>query len=709
VIGAKKIPSEGGALLISNHVSYLDALLLGCCTHRFVRFLMWKPYFEIKLLNPFLKLFRAIPIDPVSPKQTLRALREACDELKSGELVGLFPEGALTRTGQVRTFQRGIERLIECSPGTLIVPVYLDGLAGHPWSANGPRTAWNWLCSWRRQVTISIGDPVSGPVSATDIRQRVIELESQAMGARKTPDSTLGHRLIVAARRNWSRPAIADSTKKQLKYGEMLTGAVLIRNWLSTEHKGEQNIGLLLPTSVGGAVANFGVTLAGRTAVNLNFTAGEENLRSAIEQCGIQTVITSRVFIERIGLSKWQEMVYLEGLLPRFTRLAKIRAFLTARFAPAQSIVSSAPDHIACIVFSSGSTGVPKGVELSHWNLVSNIDSVLNIFPLNSTDCMLGVLPLFHSFGYTFALWFPIIQQFRAVFHVNPTDAKTIGELAETHRPTFLVSTPTFSLQYARKCTREQFSSLKYVLVGAEKLRESVAEEFRSKFGIAPLAGYGCTEVGPGVAVNTPDVIDGDVVQEGTRRGSVGRPLPGVAVRVVDPQTFQPLRAGEQGMLLVNGPSRMVGYYGAPEKTREVLQGDYYVTGDLGYLDEDGFLYITDRLARFSKIGGEMVPHLKIEDALDDLLGNRPCFVTGVPDERRGERLAVLYTAPEVTPSEMVEHLNAVGLPPLWIPKRENFYLVEAVPTLGSGKVDLAKARALVLQRITAMAETLQN
>ncbi len=322
---------------------------------------------------------------------------------------------------------------------------------------------------------------------------------------------------------------------------------------------------------------------------------------------------------------------------------------------------------------------------------------------------MLGVLPLFHSFGYTFALWFPAIQQFRAVFHVNPTDAKTIGELAEAHRPTFLVSTPTFCLQYARKCTREQFSSIKYVLVGAEKLRDSVAEEFRAKFGITPLAGYGCTEVGPGVAVNTPGVVDGNVVQEGTRAGSVGRPLPGVAVRVVQPDTFQPLEAGQQGMLLVNGPSRMVRYHRAPEKTNQVLKDGYYVTGDLGYIDEDGFLYITDRLARFSKIGGEMVPHLRVEDALSEMLGNTACFVTGIPDERRGERLAVLYTSPEVTPAELVEHLNHAGLPPLWIPKRDNFYLVEAIPVLGSGKVDLAKARAMVLERATPAIETVQH
>ncbi|MGI8958655.1 MAG: acyl-[ACP]--phospholipid O-acyltransferase [Bryobacteraceae bacterium] len=701
IFGADKVPARGGALLVSNHVSYVDAVVIGRSTHRFVRFLMWKPYFEFKLLKPFLKVLQAIPIHSTSPKQTVRALREACTELKRGELVCIFPEGSITRTGHIHGFQRGVERIIECSPETPILPVAVHGLWGHPLSANGSRSLLNWLRNWRPEVVVSIGDPMYAPASAPEIRQRVVELASEAIAIRKTAKSTLGHRLIKSARRNWSRPAIADSTKKQLLFGKMLTASILIRNWLLKEHAHERNIGLLLPTSVGGAIANFGVTLAGRTAVNLNFTAGEQNLRSAVEQCQIRTVLTSRLLLDRIGIPEWPEMIYLEDLLPRFDRAAKIRALITARLAPARQILGSvAPDDIACIVFSSGSTGDPKGVELSHWNLVSNIDAVTGVFPMNAGDCMLAVLPLFHSFGYTFGLWFPAIQQFRSVFHPNPTDAKTIGELAAAHLPTFFLSTPTFCLQYARKCTREQFSSIKYVLVGAEKLRESVAEEFRNRFGIAPLAGYGCTEVGPGVAVNTPDFLNGSVPQEGSRRGSVGRPLPGVAVRVVDSDTFQPLPAGEQGMVLVNGSSRMVGYHGAPGKTARALQDGYYVTGDLGYLDEDGFLYITDRLARFSKIGGEMVPHLKIEDALGEVLRNTPCFVTGVPDKRRGERLGVLYTLVEVTPAQLVQHLNKRGFPALWIPKRENFYLVDAIPILGSGKLDLAKARALVLERM---------
>ncbi len=668
IVGAENIPAHGGALLVSNHVSDIDSVLIGHATQRFVRFLMGKPCFD------------------------------DADELKQGELVCIFPEGELTRTGHVQAFQHGVERLMEHSPETPIIPVYVDGLWKHPLSATGKRTLHDWMRAWRRRVTVMIGPPLHGPISAAHLRERVIELGSEAVELRRTREDTLAQRLVRAARSNWFRPAIADSTKNELKYGNALTAAVLVRNWLNREHPAEAHVGLLLPASVGGAVANFGVTLAGRAAVNLNFTSGEQNCRSAIEQCGIKTVITSRVFLEKANLPEWPEMVYLEDLLPRFSRSAKIRALITARFAPARALAGNVePDDVASVLFSSGSTGVPKGIELTHWNVISNIESAAAVFPMDGDHCMLGVLPLFHSFGYTFALWFPVVEQIRAAFHPNPTEAKAIGDLAQKHRATFFLSTPTFCAQYIRKCTGEQFSTLRYILVGAEKLRESIAEEFKAKFGVGLLAGYGATELGPCAAVNTPENANGSG-QEGTRSGSVGRPLPGVSVRIVDPDTREPLPPGVQGMLLVKSPSRMPGYFGAPDKTADALHDGFYVTGDLAYVDEDGFLYITDRLARFSKIGGEMVPHLKIEDAVSDLLGGSS-FVTGVADERRGERLIMLYTSADITPPQIIERLNAADLPQLWIPKRENLYLVDAIPILGTGKVDLAKARALAIDK----------
>ncbi len=697
VVGAENIPASGGAILISNHVSYADAVLIGGCTHRFIRFLMWKPIFDLPGARPFFRLLDAIPINGASPKESLRALQKAAGESREGELVCIFPEGGLTRTGHVQAFQRGIERLIDYAPGTPVIPIYLDGLWRHPLSAVGRRGLLDWLGACRRDVTVMIGAPITTPQSAFALRNRVLELSSDAVEFRKRPDSTLAHALVRSARRKWSRPAIADSTKKQLKYGETLTAALLLRDWLNQNRPGETHIGLFLPSSVGGALANMGVTLAGRTAVNFNFTAGEANCRTALKQCAIHTVITSRAFIDKADLFTWPEMVHIEDLLPAFGKMQKLRAFLTARFAPVRKLAGHvAPDDIATVLFSSGSTGVPKGIELTHWNILTNIEIAGSVFPREGDHCMLGVLPFFHSFGYTFALWFPVTQAFRAVFHPNPTEAKSIGELAQKHRATYFLSTPTFCSQYIRKCSSEHFATVRYLLVGAEKLRESIAQEFKEKFGVDLLAGYGATELGPCASVNTPHLsTNGN--QGGIRAGSVGRPLPHVAISIVDPETLEPMPAGEQGMLLVKSPSRMKGYLGDPNRTAQVLHEGSYVTGDLACVDEDGFLFIKDRVARFSKIGGEMVPHLKIEETANAILQDGTCFVTGIPDERRGERLAMLYTSTAINPAQLIQHLNESGLPQLWIPKRDNFYLVEEIPMLGTGKVDLGKARALAI------------
>src|SRR4051812_46316547 len=304
-----------------------------------------------------------------------------------------------------------------------------------------------------------------------------------------------------------------------------------------------------------------------------------------------------RTFCEKARLADLPDVVFLEDLLPAFTPFAKLRAALAARFLPASHLTGEAgPDDLAAVIFSSGSTGAPKGVMLSHWNLISNVEATAQVYSVDATDCMLGVLPFFHSFGYTYTLWFPILNGFKSVFHANPTDAKIIGELAAAHRPTLFLSTPTFCLSYLRRCTREQFASIRYLLVGAEKLRSALAEEFEKKLGVTPLEGYGCTEMGPVVSVNA-----GSKLGAGYQAGSVGRPLPHVSVLIVDPESFAPLPIGQTGLMLVNGASRMLGSRGQPERTAQALQGGYYVTGALPRLDAQGFLHIVDRLARFSK------------------------------------------------------------------------------------------------------------
>jgi len=335
---------------------------------------------------------------------------------------------------------------------------------------------------------------------------------------------------------------------------------------------------------------------------------------------------------------------------------------------------------------------------LSHHNLISNIEAVAQVFWINRADRIVGALPFFHSFGFTHTLWFPLVSGAGAVHHPNPLDAKSIGELVQKYRGTLLLTTPTFCAGYTRKCSAEDFASLRYVLVGAEKLREPIAQAFREKFGLTPLEGYGATEMSPVIAVNVPDHEEPANRQTGGKPGTVGHPLPGVTVDVMDPETGERLPAGREGLLLIKGPNRMLGYLGQPEKTAEVMRNGWYVTGDIGSLDDDGFIRITDRLSRFSKIGGEMVPHVRVEEVIQAILGDFACAVTAVPDEHKGERLVVLYTRPDLTPTELWKQLSETDLPKLWIGKREDFHLVESLPTLGTGKIDLRQIKAMAMQ-----------
>jgi acyl-[acyl-carrier-protein]-phospholipid O-acyltransferase/long-chain-fatty-acid--[acyl-carrier-protein] ligase len=708
IIGAENIPKKGPALIVSNHVSYADAILIGCATPRFIRFLMWQPLYETKWLKPFARLLYAIPI-PTHSKESLRALRNARTELEKGSLVAIFPEGEITRTSHVKPFERGVDVITRgLDSSTPVIPIYLDGLWGHALSLKGGRPFASRL-KLRHEVTVYIGEPVfsdskQGDISSERLHQRVLELGTRAAESSKSAGSTLSRRFVDAAKKRWSSTALADSTGKQLTFGQTLTMALLLKKWIHTNCGGSRSIGLLLPSSVGGALANLGVTLAGKTAVNLNFTAGQEAMAHAIETCGISMILSSRAFLEKAKLPELPGAVFLEDVLPAFTPWSKALAMAAARFLPARSLAGpTQPDDLAAVIFSSGSTGAPKGVMLSHWNLISNVDATAQVYSVDHNDCMLGVLPFFHSFGYSYTLWFPLLHGFKAAFHPNPTDAKVIGELAATHHPTLFVSTPTFCLGYLRKCTREQFATLRYLLVGAEKLRPALTKSFEEKFGVTPLEGYGCTEMGPVISVN---VIHKE--HSAYKPGTAGRPLPHVSLRIVDPETLAPLPAGETGLLLVNGPSRMLGYLGDPERTAQSLVGGYYSTGDLACVDPDGFLQIVDRLARFSKIAGEMVPHLKIEETIHDILGDQPCVVIGIPDDQRGERLVMLYTQPETAPAQLWQRLSETELPRLWIPKRENMYLVDAIPTLGTGKLDLrgVKAKAIELAGAARSAES---
>jgi acyl-[acyl-carrier-protein]-phospholipid O-acyltransferase/long-chain-fatty-acid--[acyl-carrier-protein] ligase len=493
---------------------------------------------------------------------------------------------------------------------------------------------------------------------------------------------------------------MADTTGTEMTYGKVLIGSRLFAQWVRRNCGDDHMVGLVLPASVAGALANIAILLAGKTPVNLNFTAGRESMKSAIERCGIKTILTSRIFLKKAGVENIDGMVFLEDVRKEFGAAAKIKTFLTSFLLPARFLESASrkdqtPDNLATIIFSSGSTGAPKGVMLSHHNILSNVEAIEQVIPFTRDDRILGVLPFFHSFGFTATIWLPLLARFGAVYHPNPMDAKTIGETVHEYKATLMISTPTFYAGYLRRCSAEEFASLRYAIAGAERLREPIAKAFKEKYGIDLLEGYGCTELAPVVSVNLPDVTDCDEHQIANKPGTVGPPIPGVISKIVDAETQEQVPAGEQGLLLIKGPNVMVGYLGQPELTAEVIRDGWYVTGDIACLDEDGFIKITDRLSRFSKIGGEMVPHAKIEEVINGVLGDGAAAVTSVADPQKGERLVAFYMRDGISSEELWKKLNESDLPKLWIPKRENLHPIDAMPLLGTGKVDLKKIKAM--------------
>ncbi|HEY2990692.1 MAG TPA: acyl-[ACP]--phospholipid O-acyltransferase [Candidatus Binatia bacterium] len=708
IVGQEHVPFHGPALLVCNHLSYIDPLLVGASVQRFIRFLMYAPYYEIRWVNWIFRLMKAIPVSARNRRDIVQSIARARAELADGHVVCIFAEGSISRTGNLLPFKRGFEKILEGLDAGLdipIIPVHLDRLWGSIFSFKDGHFFWKWPERIPYPVTISFGRPLPASTTAEEARQAIMELGSEAINHRREARDLLQLRFLKTAKRKWFSFCMADSTGKELSYGKAAAASLLLSGWVKRRCAGESMVGLLLPASVGGALANIAVLTAGKVPVNLNFTAGSDAMAQALSQCGIKTIVTSRVFLAKGKLAEIEGMIFIEDALAEAKPAAKIIAAVGAFILPARLLLrlygngDPNAESLATVIFSSGSTGTPKGVMLSHHNVLSNIEGFAQVFWVTNKDRMMGVLPFFHSFGFTGTLWFPLISGFGVAYHPNPLDAKTIGEMIAKYQATILISTPTFYAAYVKKCSSEQLATLRYAVAGAERLRESLAKDFREKYGIDLLEGYGATEMAPVIAVNTPDVQQHSEHQTGRKPGTVGHPIPGVAVKVVDRDTGAMLPSGAEGLLLVQGPNRMLGYLGQPELTGEVFRDGWYVTGDVASIDEEGFIRITDRLSRFSKIGGEMVPHLKVEEAINRILGDQGCVVIALPDEQKGERLAALYTNKEIAPDELWNKLNQTDLPKLWIPRRDSFFHVEEIPLLGSGKVDLKKAKTAALEK----------
>lgn len=517
--------------------------------------------------------------------------------------------------------------------------------------------------------------------------------------------------VIDHCRRRNRKLKLVDSTGAQLTGGATLTRALVLRRLLNRHYLApdEQTVGILMPPTVAGAVVNLALALDRRVSVNLNFMLSPQALQDCLVQAGIRHVITSRKVLDRLKLEIDAELIILEDFAQLATKQDKAIAAFHGMAMPQGNLVKHLgldqiqADDLLTILFTSGSTGEPKGVMLSHRNIGSNCVSIAEGISIREGDVLIGVLPFFHAFGLTATLWMPLVADAAAAYHTSPLEPDAIGQLTREQRGTILLSTPTFLRLYTARCKPEDLATLDMVVTGAEHLPPDTADRFERKFGTRPFEGYGVTETAPAISINVPSRRAGHRAGLLLKDGTVGKPLPDVSVRVVDRLTGDTLGPNQEGLLHASGPNVMVGYLDRPDLTAQVLQNGWYNTGDVAKLDEEGFITITGRESQFSKIGGEMVPHLLIEETIASILGDTGndevhATVTAIPDDRKGERLVVIHSALPLTPDQISGNLRERGLPPLYIPSPDSFVEVEAMPVLPTGKVDLREIREIAQQ-----------
>ncbi len=703
------LPEVGGALLVPNHVSWLDGLLLIAISPRPIRMIVSADFINSWWTRGLAQIMGVIPILHRAPKATKSALDTAREALNNGELVCIFPEGGISKSGQLQPFRRGTLEILK-GTSAQVIPVYLDELWGSIFTFRGGPLTRIRRRAFFRPVSIWFGKPLESVTDINKLRQAVQDLGAEAVTGRKQRMMVLPRLMLRKCRKSLFRFKLADSSGVEVTGGMLLMRTLLLRRLLRRHvfEAGEKYVGVLLPPSVGGVITNAAVTLSGRVAANLNYTVTSNVLNACIHKAGIRHVLTSRKVMEKLDFKIDAQVILLDDLRNEVTTVDKIVGALLAYATPLAilerilGIQRMTSDDELTVIFTSGSTGDPKGVVLTNHNIGSNVEAIDQVIHLRSDDTLLGILPFFHSFGFMVTLWTVLGLDVRCVYHFTPLDAQIVGSLCRKWGVTILLSTPTFLRSYLRRCEREDFAKMEVVVAGAEKLPISLCDEFEAKFGVRPIEGYGATELSPLVSVNVPPMRSqsGD---EGLKEGTVGRPIPGVTAKIVDPETGAALPPETPGMLLIKGPNVMKGYLDAPEKTAEVIRDGWYVTGDIALIDQQGFIQITGRLSRFSKIGGEMVPHLNLEEAIQQFVQSPEdeivrSVVTAVPDEKRGERLIVVHTKLDKTPQQICDHLATLGLPNLWLPSPDSFLEVEQIPVLGTGKLDLKGLSDLALE-----------
>jgi acyl-[acyl-carrier-protein]-phospholipid O-acyltransferase/long-chain-fatty-acid--[acyl-carrier-protein] ligase len=701
-LGLEHLP-EGGFLLLPNHITWVDALVLQLACPRPIRYIIDQEFYHKPMLRPLLHAVGCIPIDA---RRSRSAIRAATEQLAAGEIVCLFPEGQLTRSGTLLRLRRGYE-LIAQHANAAVVPVWLDRLWGSIFSFQGGKFFTKWPREIPYRVSVAFGRPLEAKAAdIATVREELLKLGELCYSRRPSLDRHLAEECVRGLKRRRFSTAVIDGLdNSELSRAKLLGAAAALSRSLRKEFS-DKRIAIVLPAGKGSMVANLAVLLAGKVAVDLNFTAGRSANESACKRADLRVAISATPFIERVKDFPWpQRLLKLDELLPKL-KAQILLWWMMSIFVPTRLLlrllqVPKRGGHDeAIILFTSGSSGEPKGVVLSHRNIVGNVSQFRELLYAKKEDAILASLPFFHSFGSTVTLWYPMIEGVRIVTYPNPLEVTKNAALIEKYKLTLLLATPTFLRGYLRKAEPQQLRSLRLVITGAEKLPLDLAKAFEDQFNQRVFEGYGLTETSPVVSVNLPDpepTKPGQLVQPSSRLGSVGKMAPGIAAEIREPETDRKLSLHETGMVWFRGVNIFEGYLHDEKRTADVLHDGWFKTGDIGRFDEDGFLYIEGRLSRFSKIGGEMVPHEGVEQKIIDLAGfsgkdERVLAIVGVQDEAKGEAL-ILLAAVDVDLAQLRDKLRDAGVPNLWIPKRVE--RVESIPVLASGKLDIARCGEL--------------
>ncbi|HQW28542.1 MAG TPA: AMP-binding protein [Verrucomicrobiales bacterium] len=700
--GESNIPSSG-ILIIANRLAFQDLLNLEkLLSGRKLVFLIDRRLDYDPLLQAHLEKEDTHALE-FSSDEASKAIfkRELHQYLAEGSVVIFVPGVAYTRSGQNLSIPSEILKFLT-SAGAPILPLFVD----HPEeSALGVENR-----SDVERIVLSFGEPLQREAAnLANFTEHLLIAGETAYACRPILQSHLARELLRGLKKHGRSAEIIDGLDgSRLRFDKLLAASIAFSKVVRKETQ-KKRVGIILPPGKGGILANLAVLLAGKVPVNLNFTAGEKAIASCIAQADIDKFITADPFVRKMTSFSWppnRQLILLDRVLPGMK--GKIGLWLgLSKFLSAGMIASllklpkMGGREEAVLLFTSGSSGDPKGVVLSHRNLLANVNQFGSRIDLRSDDKVLGCLPLFHSFGCTVTMWYPVIEGVSVVTYPSPLEVAKLAELIQEHSVSLILATPTFLRGYLRKATKEQLASVKMVITGAEKLPKKVAENFKELFGKPVLEGYGLTETSPVSNVNLPDAVRPDgargPVLPNHRSGSVGQFIPGIAVRITDPDTQEPLPLYTAGMIWLRGSNIFEGYLNQPEKTASVMKNGWFMTGDIGRLDEDGFLYIEGRLSRFSKIGGEMVPHETVEDLINKALGHaedeRRITIVGVPDEAKGEALILLSSNPDIDLQELRTKLTADGIPALWIPKK--IVDVAEIPILASGKLDIKSCEKL--------------